>query len=329
MRTPEANETFEEALRVARMYYTLELTTEQIARQLGVSRSTVSRLLSWAKAHGVVEVRIIDHRERQLELEGRLERAFDIPDVKVVPLPAGSDVDERLASTARFTAHYLNSLMEPDLTLALAWGDTVAQIAHALIPKPLPGVRVVQMNGSGNSGSGITYAADIMGRFAENYGALSHPLPVPAYFDRAATKEAIFAERTVARLRELAARADIALYSIGVPSADSYLYRAGYLRRGELDELLADGVVGDIATVFFREDGSCDGIELNERSSGPPLAALRELRQAICVVVGERKRAGILGALRGRFLTTLIIDEPTALTLLDEDADEGFSRRSP
>ena len=37
---------------------------------------------------------------------------------------------------------------------------------------------------------------------------------------------------------------------VGVPDADSHVYKAGYVEQDELDALHASGVVGDIATVF-------------------------------------------------------------------------------
>ncbi|HEX7022541.1 MAG TPA: sugar-binding transcriptional regulator [Trueperaceae bacterium] len=308
--------TFEDALKVARMYYHLDYTTEQIAGQLGVSRPTVSRLLSWAKAHGLVEFRIVDHHEHQLDLESRLETHFGIAEVKVVPILPSAGESERLQAVTRFAAHYLGGLMQLETILSVAWGNTVAELARRLIPKPLPGVQVVQMSGSGNSGSGITYAADIVTAFAGNYAAVSHLMPIPAYFDDPATKEAMFRERSVARIRKLALTADIALFSIGVPNADSYIYRAGYLEKAELDRLQGEGVVGDIGTMFFRADGSADHLAINERSSGPDLASLARHKHSICIVAGEKKRRAVLGALHGGFMNTLIIDEPTARSLL-------------
>jgi DNA-binding transcriptional regulator LsrR (DeoR family) len=315
------DKTFEDALKVARMYYHLDLTTADIGLQLGVARPTVSRLLSWARAHGLVEFRVLDHRQRQLRLETQLEHAYGIGEVKVVPAHPDTTVDERQDLVTRFAAHYLNGLLGPGMTLSIAWGATVSRLAQRLIPKPLTGVDVVQLNGSGNSGQGITYAADIIAAFAENYAARAHLLPVPAYFDDPRTKEAMFRERAISRVRELTEQADLALFSIGVPDADSYIYRAGYLERGDLAALQRQGAVGDIATVFFRADGSYLDLAMNQRSSGPDLSTLGARKASVCIVAGEKKAAAIRAALKGGFMNTLLVDEPTARLLLPDGAE--------
>ena len=50
--------TVQRALTAAHLYYVQDRTMEAIARELGTSRSTVSRLLSHARATGIVDIRI-------------------------------------------------------------------------------------------------------------------------------------------------------------------------------------------------------------------------------------------------------------------------------
>ncbi|MDN6332946.1 MAG: helix-turn-helix domain-containing protein, partial [Micrococcaceae bacterium] len=57
-----------DALRAAQLYYVQELTMEAIARDLGVSRSTVSRLLSLAKRNGLVKIELNPPRGRATSL---------------------------------------------------------------------------------------------------------------------------------------------------------------------------------------------------------------------------------------------------------------------
>lgn len=310
----------EDALKVARMYYHLDLTTTEIAAQLGIARPTVSRLLTLARNSGMVEFKINDHSQTQLKLESLLERRFGVREVKVVPCHPDASATEQQAAVSAFTAHYLNGLMGERTTLAIAWGATVAKIASNLKPKPLPDVNVVQLTGSGNNngGHGVTDAARIISQFAANYHGNGHLLPIPAYFDDPATKNAMYRERVVQRVRDQAAKADIVLFSIGTPDANSYIYQAGYVEHDELTALRTDGVVGDIATAFFRADGSYEDIAMNLRSTGPDLASLRNHPYSVCVVAGSSKLHALRGALAGRFMNTLVIDEGTALRLARE-----------
>ena len=54
MKYDQNQEKIEKAVIVARLYYYQNMTTDAIAKELIVSRSTVSRLLSFAKDEGLV-----------------------------------------------------------------------------------------------------------------------------------------------------------------------------------------------------------------------------------------------------------------------------------
>ncbi|MCB0886974.1 MAG: helix-turn-helix domain-containing protein, partial [Propionibacteriaceae bacterium] len=55
-----ADKSSEALITVARMYYVQAETMDAIAHHLGVSRSTVSRLLKEARERGLVRVTIVD-----------------------------------------------------------------------------------------------------------------------------------------------------------------------------------------------------------------------------------------------------------------------------
>jgi DNA-binding transcriptional regulator LsrR (DeoR family) len=97
----------------------------------------------------------------------------------------------------------------------------------------------------------------------------------------------------------------------------SHVYSGGYLEDEDLTQLGEQGVVGDIATVFFRADGSSDGIALNERATGPGLEQLRRVPRRLCIVSGVSKLASLRGALRAGTVTDLVVDEATARALVE------------
>ncbi|MBB3213329.1 DNA-binding transcriptional regulator LsrR (DeoR family) [Herbaspirillum sp. Sphag1AN] len=318
------------AVRVARLYYFQNMTTAAIAEEMGTSRATVSRLLSYAMEKGLVEIRVHDPQEFSGNLEASIRAHYPLRSVQVVPVPATGSESDNMQRVAAHTAAYLNTLVQPSTVIGLAWGKTVAAIADNLSAKSVHGVEVVQLNGSG-SGTNIvnTFGESIVTRFAQNYGARAHSLPVPAFFDYADTRTALWRERSIKAIRELQDNATILLFSIGTTDSGSYshIHTAGYLDQDDLDGIRKDGVIADIATVFFRADGSWRDIALNARSSGPDLDRFQHAAHAICVVSGKSKIAGLRAALHGGYINELMIDEPTARLLVQELEQEANSKQ--
>ena len=112
---------------------------------------------------------------------------------------------------------------------------------------------------------------------------------------------------------------DVALFGLGSTAAEvpSQVYTGGYLNDKEIDSLRRDGVVGDVATVFYRADGTWRDVAVNARSSGPGLDAMKRVPRRLCVISGVRKLEALRGALHAGVITDLIIDEVTARALIE------------
>ncbi len=307
------------AVKVARMYYYQNMQTKEIAEEINTSRSTVSRLLSFAKSEGLVNIHIIDPSDEPQLLEKKILDEYHLEKVQVVPVPEIAGEAEWLNRTARFAAKRLNNLFDSNMILGLAWGTTMSAISSLLLPKSTHNSQIVQLNGAGNTESmGIEYASQIIMRFAENYTARAHLFPVPTFFDYPETKKALWKERSIKRILDLQNKADLLIYSIGAVDAGvpSHVYTGGYLDKNDYAQLEQLDIVGDIATHFFKQDGSFTDIPLNLRSSGPNLDLFRQ-KYGICVVSGLAKVHGLQAALKGNFMKELIVDEPTARSLVN------------
>lgn len=315
--TPARNR---DALRAAQMYYLQDLTMNAIARELRTSRSTVSRLLSMARETGLVQIQINNPLDRAPALEREIRHRYGV-EAHVVPvtdLVSDSDVLDRVAIQA---ARTLGPLVDSNAIIGVAWGSTISAVSHHLTRKTTHDSTIVQLNGAGNTQTtGITYASEILRRFGAAYGARVEQFPVPAFFDHAETKTAMWAERSVKRILDLQHRMTMAIFGVGSVGAEipSHVYSGGYLDEEDMRSLEESRVVGDVATVFFRADGSHRDIVLNERSTGPQLELLAQVRRRICVVSGETKINGLRGALAAGLATDLILDERSARTLVQE-----------
>lgn len=309
-------ERIDQIARAAQLYYLHDLTMDRIALDLGVSRSSVSRMLKLARDQGIVEINVrtptTEHR-----LITWIQQRFGVK-LHLIPVLASSSSRDRLFAVAQAGADLLRDIVTDDTALGVAWGTTTAALSRMLAPVPHKGVSVVQLNGAGNGTAvGHDYASDIVSTIARAFDARADHFPVPAFFDYADTKNAMWRERSILRVLGAQQRATIALFSVGAVAGGipSRVYASGYLDRGDFRELEQQHVVGDVCTVFLRADGSSDGIELNARASGPSHETLRLIPRRIAVATGLNKVPALVGALRAGLVTDLILDEITAAGL--------------
>jgi len=307
-----------DALRAAHLYYMQDLTMEAIASELNTSRSSVSRLLKAARETGLVEIQIKSPLDQATRSAQALHDRFGVV-AHVVPVPDQiSDVD-RLERVALSAARTITPYVDSNMVIGVAWGATLSAVSRSLVPRATHNSVVVQLNGAANTRTtGIEYASEILRRFGAAYSAAVQQFPVPAFFDDPATKRALWRESSTKRVLELQASMDLVVFGVGSRDArvPSHVWSGGYLEKSDQVSLDRDGVVGDVATVFYREDGSSTDIAMNARGTGPDLETIRRAPRRVCVVAGEAKVAGVRGALAAGLATDLILDEGTARALL-------------
>ena len=309
-----------DALRAAQLYYQQDLTMEAIAHELGTSRSSVSRLLTHARDIGLVEINVRSPLDQSTRVQSDLHQRFGIT-THIVPVGSQTSEVDRLERVAISAARLLGQFVDSNMIIGVAWGSTISAISRHLLVKQTHNTEIVQLNGAGNTQTtGIDYSSEILQRFGAAFGAKVQQFPVPAFFDRSSTKDALWQERSTIRVLEMQRRMDLVLFGLGTPFAEvpSRVYIGGYLDDADFAALGASHVVGDVATVFYREDGSTDNIPMNDRASGPDFDTLRHASRRICVVSGASKIPAIRGALAARLVTDLIIDEDTGRALLGE-----------
>ncbi|WP_022871671.1 sugar-binding transcriptional regulator [Nesterenkonia alba] len=322
--------TFREKLEftAAQMYYGQHRTMQSIARELGVSRSTVSRLLQDARDQGIVRISLHPPSEHTSALEYRLGEHYGIR-AYVAASSAHEDAGVRAEAVAVLAAQVIDQLVEEDAVVGLAWGQTMTSVARRLPTREVPGLQVVQLNGSVNSqpgatddaASGVSLRLGVVEQFAEAYHGRAYLFPVPAFFDYEQTKQALWRERSTSRVLNLQRRSTLAVFGVGTfhEGKPSQVYADGYLSREDLNRLTEQDAVGDVCTVFLRADGSWRDIELNSRSSGMRPDELRRVPRRICVVNGPHKVPALRGALAAGLVTDLVLDQLTANRLAHEE----------
>lgn len=307
------------ARQAAIIYYLENQTMESVCRRLGVSRSTVSRLLAYARETGIVTIKVSTPRAPHSRLTRELYRRFGVG-AQVVDLPQTTPTHRLLEVVGKLAAQRIDQLVSDGEVIGIAWGNTTSEVVQHLSKQPVEEVTVVQLNGAASTEtSGIAHAGAILHRVAIQLNANVIQFPVPAFFDDPLTKQALWREGAVKRVLKWQKRCTMAIFGVGALRAEmpSHVYQAGYLTPGELRRLERDGVVGDVCTVLLRQDGSWKDIAINNRATGPTPLELAQIPRRVCVVAGKAKAAALAGALAARIPTELICDKEVALRALE------------
>lgn len=311
----EENTTRDELARSAALaYYVQGQTMEAIRRRMGVSRSTVSRLLSYARKRGIVTISVQTNNVPHTRLERQLQERFGV-NVHIVEMPPDTTQNRVLENVTKTAAQILGQLVNDGEIVGIAWGNTTTEMAGHITQKDVDNVTLVQLNGAASTEtSGIAHVGGILARMAYQWKANIVQFPVPAFFDNPDTKEALWREGAVRRVLNWQEKCTLAVFSVGALRAEipSHVYAAGYLTRSELNKLALDKVAGDVCTVLIRPDGSWRDISLNRRATGPTPDQLRRIPRRFCVVAGKTKAQSLLGALNAGVATDVVCDKAIA-----------------
>lgn len=278
-----ADEKISRLVDVAKMYYQLDYSQQEIAKKLGISRPTVSRLLLQAVQEGVVHIKICDPAEDVQELAMQVKQRFQLKHCIVASIPEYEDelIKEKLGEVS---AEYLHNIVQSGDTIGITWGTTLYQLVKKLQPKNVKDITIVQLNGGVSYSESNTYASEIVNGLAFAFQTSPHFLPVPV---------------------------------VGETGEQSTLMHAGYFLDSDIEILRANNTVGDICSRFIDIDGQISHEALNDRTIGIELSHLAEKEYGILIAGGNTKVDGIYGAIRGRHANILITDQYTAKALLE------------
>ena len=306
-------------VRVARMYYEWGMRQSEIAAQLGLSQSSVSRLLSRSKEEGLIRIEVAAVPGVYAELEEALIKKFSLRDAIVVDTLEDSAERSLHRDLGSAAAYYLESAVRQNEIIGISsWSSALLGMVDGLHAVPRrSGVKVVQILGGVGNPTAEVHAHRLTSRFADLVGGDPVFLPAPGIVGSEAALQVLLNDEYVHGAVALFDQVTTALVCIGAVEPSSLLAESGNVfSQAELDQLRQAGAVGDILLRFFDADGRLVDSGLDKRVISMGLEQLRTVDRAIGIAGGRRKYCAILGALRGRWINILVTDQGTAERLV-------------
>ncbi len=315
---PEYQSRLELLARVASMYYDKEKNQQEIADEIGLTRSAVSRLLSDAHKRGLVEHIIHYPWRTSIELENALAANFELEHVQVL-IRQNKTYEEMLQGLGVLAAEYFTTLL-PNLNIVgITWGTGLYQMVRAFRAQSRPDMEVIQLIGGTGTERGSSIGPLLAPNLANCLGCTCRFLHAPLIMQNEVAHVALMQDRIIRETLDRAALCDVALVGIGSTLPELYnAYKLGYLTLEEVEQMQADGVVGDVAGLHYDIEGKIlMNHWINQRMVAISALTLSKIKKVMGVAGGYKKGESIYAALRGKLIHTLITDEEAARRVLE------------
>jgi DNA-binding transcriptional regulator LsrR (DeoR family) len=308
------------------LYYRQARSQKDIAKALGVSAATVSRLLKRAMDEGLVRVEL--DLPRTEELETGLVQRYGLREAVVVASGGRGDLRAELGAAA---AAYFEKVAGNGMRIGLSCGFTLYHTIHSLRERRFRDLTLYPLSGESTLKLVDIFSNTLVGMMAAKYRphVRAYALPVQhllSLTEIERERRRLLRDPEVRSIYDAARAVDIALVGVGVIAEQT----PGFCSLAEsygvsVKRLRQLGVVGEINYQPFDAEGRVvDRPELRALSrrllsvEAEHLQALskRDDRYVIAVAGGRAKVEALRGALAGRLLNTLVTDEDAAVALL-------------
>lgn len=306
----------EQKVRIATMYYRQDMTQQEIADALNISRPKVSRLLDEAKQEGIVTINIKNISIHQYNLENLLVKKYNLMDACVVlTSPDPTMVMNDLGTVFN---ELLGKLATGNVRIGISAGTTLAGLIYRLKPVGSYRIDIYQMCGDAshqmsNCSSYLTID------MAKVLNGIPHAIHVPLLVNSGVLRDLLLEEPVNKQHFDSLKHLDIAVVGLGrlesiLPNTSDSWYNFAQ-EKAELEKMQ---VVGDVCGIFLDNEGKVVDSPISKKTITIAPDVLTAIPQRIAVAIGKEKRSIAMSAIRCGFINSIICDQDLAYALLED-----------
>lgn len=299
---------------LARRYFLEDASKSDLARDFGISRFQVARLLKDAREAGWVTINIRHPAKLSPEMGLDVAAALGIERAIVVERPPGGEASA-VEAIARRLSMVLAETLRPGQTLGLTWSRVVESMARQI--ERLPSCEVVQLAGAIHLTGNRLGSVETIRIIADVANGTAHPIYAPLVLNEPETVAALARQPDIARSLARGDELDVAVVSVGAwRTSGSVLHD---LLAIEESRAMADmGACGEISGRLFDHRGAPIESDLDHRVLGITMSQLRKVPHVIGTSFGAYRANATIAAAQAGLFKTLIVDQGLAQAILDQ-----------
>ena len=300
------------------MYYNENLSQQEIAHKLNISRPTLSRLLISAREQKLIKIQVSDVEfVKYWKMSEELKEKYHLKDVVIAD---SGDTDQiTKMNIGKIAAAYLGHLIKDQDMVGISMGSTLHQVVNGMEECPDKKITVIPLVGGVGQANLRIHANSLAEQLAQLYHSEFHPIFAPARVFTQVVRNELMKDLTVSSMLQMASELNIAILGIGYPNEYSSIQTTGYFAENEMELLIQKGVAGEINMQFYDVNGDTAPFKDNNYVIGVDVHKLKKIPITMGIAGGVEKERAIKGAIRGGYINTLITDYECAQALLQEE----------
>lgn len=303
-------------VKIASLYYEEGLNQSQIAHDLNISQSFVSRAIKRCHNEGLVKVSVIHPSGTFVMSERKLQQKYRVKQVIIVDIEDNSTPNTLKRAVGSAAATYLQtSLKQTALVGISSWSTFISAMVDSLHPNDATAKGVIQI--LGGVGHNRNLQANILANhLAKLLNCPAYLLPTTSSAQTLEEKNHQLADPELAEVVDLFPKVDVAIVGIGTSEPSDLIRNLGIIYKEETKEQLnSRGAVGDICLHYYDKTGKPILSDEEDLMISMTLPQLKECPEVIALAGGLEKIEAIKGALNGGYIDVLVTDRITAAEL--------------
>lgn len=306
-------ERLERLAHVAQRYYIEDWKQSDIAKEMGVSRPLVSRMLTEARALGVVEISIRKPEEKGVVALSRLHELYRLEGGRLSPDgPDDHQTNQQLCMETMILLEQLGAQR-----IGIGWGHFIGQLVNWNHP-------------SGQEWHGITNICPLVGNaglpirnyhsnenvrlLSDKLGATPYFFNLPALAESMEEKELLCSTELYSQAVEHWTRMDTALVNIGnYPASPDFASGARYGMA-----LQRERACGRFLVYYYNGEGKVIHSD-HDFAIQAPVSMLRQCKHVVGLCSANTGMRALQGALRTGLFTHLVARQGLVKELLEKE----------
>lgn len=301
---------------IAEDYYINKLPFGDISKKYNISRYLVNKYLNEAVKVGIVKIEITENSNRNPQIENILRDKFKDINFYVVQ----DDINNITTSEhlANFAATYVDEVLQDNNKIVgLTWGETIYTMIDSLKNRPLERVKFTQFLGENMKYNSTAGSMRMVERAAKKVSGEFLTLPAPLYILNDSVRNGLYSEPSLQNTIAVADNMDALITGVGtILSLDSIP-----IWKQNLNAIFSTVNTQEIAGLIYGRPYDINGRFLNleaDKVLGLSIDQILKVPKRICLVRGKSKYKPVIGAIKGKLITDVIMTEGMAYKILNE-----------